>query len=128
MLFFLIATVNAVVLAFLGSVASVGAFAMAFFVSLIFIYSGAILVAAMSISTVTSLCICGALAVAGWIGVFWFILQGLKMTVEKLRGLCCFSVPPLTTVECRVAPTLTVESKVSEIECTRVCQTSNNNI
>ena len=65
MLFFLIATVNAVAIGFLGSVASVGAFATLFFISLICIYIGAIIIAVLSISTITFVCVCAALIAAG---------------------------------------------------------------
>ncbi|MCO5588706.1 hypothetical protein L7F22_042665 [Adiantum nelumboides] len=88
MLFFLLATLNAIVIGFLGSVASVGAITLFFFSSLIVIYIAAVIVAVMSISTITFLCIGGALTVAGWIGFFWLVWQGLKKGVDICKASC----------------------------------------
>lgn len=98
MFFFLIATLNAVVIGFLGSIASVGAFTAFFFMSLIAIYVGALIVAVLSISTVTFLCICAALTVAGWIAFFWVLWQGFKKGVDICKASCFMSVASLTTV------------------------------
>ncbi|KAI5063049.1 hypothetical protein GOP47_0021596 [Adiantum capillus-veneris] len=98
MLFFLIATFNAIVIGFLGSVASVGALTFFFFSSLIVIYVGAIIVAIMSISTITILCIGGALTVAGWIGFFWLVWQGLKKGIDICKASCFMPVATLRTI------------------------------
>lgn len=98
MLFFLAATVSAIAIGFLASVASVGAFTALFFTSLIAIYIGALVVAVLTISTITFFCICAALTAAGWIAFLWVLWQGLKKGVDICKASCLVSVATLTTV------------------------------
>lgn len=98
MFFFLVATLNAVVVGFLGSLASVGAFTAFFFITLTAVYIGALIVAVLSISTITFVCICAALTVSGWIAFFWVLWQGLKKGVDVCKASYFMSVSSLTTV------------------------------
>eukprot|EP00249_Psilotum_nudum_P016087 c25650_g1_i1 orf=323-943(+) len=86
MLFFAVATANAVAIGFLGSLALVGAFVALFFTSLTTIYIGALVGAVFSISTITFFSICAALTIAGWIGFLWVLWQGFRKVVGLIEG------------------------------------------
>lgn len=93
MLFFLAATLNAVAIAFLASVASVGAFAALFFTTVTTIYIGVLVMASLTISTITLFCICAALTAAGWIAFLWVVWQGLKKGADRVRVFSWFLGP-----------------------------------
>ncbi|KAL3525051.1 hypothetical protein ACH5RR_013423 [Cinchona calisaya] len=73
MLFFVAATINAIVISLLVSLAAVGGFLAIFFAFLTAIYIGALLVAVFVITATTVSAIVAALIVTGWIGLFWTI-------------------------------------------------------
>lgn len=98
LLFFLAATVNAVAIGFLASVASVGAFTALFFTSLTTIYIGVLVMAVLSMSTITFFCICAALIAAGWIAFIWVLWQGLKKGIDILNTSFLVSIGTLMTV------------------------------
>ncbi|XP_027076574.1 uncharacterized protein [Coffea arabica] len=72
-LFFVAATLNAVVISLLMSLAAAGGFLAIFFASLTAIYIGALSVAVFAISATTISAIIAVLITAGWIGFFWTI-------------------------------------------------------
>ncbi|KAI4299642.1 hypothetical protein L6164_033078 [Bauhinia variegata] len=72
-LFFLAATINAIVIALLVSLAAAGGFLALFFAFVTAIYIGALSVAAFVISTVTFWTIVAILITTGWIGFFWSV-------------------------------------------------------
>lgn len=98
LLFFLAATVNAVAIGFLASVASVGAFMALFFTSLTTIYIGFLIMAVLSISIITFFCIWVALIVAGWIAFIWVLWQGLKKGIDIFNTSFLMSVGNLMMV------------------------------
>ncbi|XP_050270085.1 uncharacterized protein LOC126714125 [Quercus robur] len=69
-LFFLAATVNAIVISLLVSLAAAGGFLALFFTCVTFIYIGALSVAVFVISSTTISAIIAALIATGWIGFF----------------------------------------------------------
>ncbi|KAJ4840892.1 hypothetical protein Tsubulata_010396 [Turnera subulata] len=71
MLFFAAATVNAVVISLLVSLAAAGGFLALFFACVTAVYIGALSVAVFVISTATIAAIAAALIVTGWIAFFW---------------------------------------------------------
>ncbi|KAJ8763071.1 hypothetical protein K2173_023276 [Erythroxylum novogranatense] len=73
MLFFLAATINAIIIALLMSLAAAGGFLALFFVFVTAIYIGALSVAIFVISTATISAIVAVLIATGWIGFFWTI-------------------------------------------------------
>ncbi|MCO5600343.1 hypothetical protein L7F22_054454 [Adiantum nelumboides] len=94
-LFFLAATLNAVAIGFLASIAAVGAFTALFFSSLVAIYIGALVMAVFLISTITFFCICAALTASGWIAFLWVVWQGLRKATDFVKGLFGFPVSKL---------------------------------
>ncbi|KAI9088985.1 hypothetical protein K1719_029264 [Acacia pycnantha] len=72
-LFFLAATINAVVISLLMSLAAAGGFLALFFALVTAIYIGALSVAIFTISTVTFWTIVAILITTGWIGFFWTV-------------------------------------------------------
>ncbi|XP_052188205.1 uncharacterized protein LOC127798698 [Diospyros lotus] len=81
MLFFLTATINAVVISLLVSLAAAGGFLALFFACVTVIYIGALSIAAFVISTATISAIIAALVATGWIGFFWTLWLGTKKSV-----------------------------------------------
>lgn len=88
MLFFVAATVNAVVISLLISLAAAGGFLALFFACVAAIYVGALSVAVFVISTTTISCTIAVLIATGWIGFFWT----LWIAAEKSIGLAKHSV------------------------------------
>lgn len=88
MLFFVAATVNAVVISLVMSLAAAGGFLAIFFACVAAIYIGALSVAIFVISTATISCIIAVLIAAGWIGFFWT----LWIAAQKSIGLAKHSV------------------------------------
>jgi len=73
MLFFVAATINAIVISLLVSLAAAGGFLALFFTCMTAIYIGALFIAVFVISSVTISAIIAALITTGWIGFFWMI-------------------------------------------------------
>lgn len=78
MLFFVAATVNAIVISLLISMAAVGGFLAIFFFCLTAIYIATLFVAAFVTFTVTISSIIAALVAAGWIGLIWMVWMGVS--------------------------------------------------
>ncbi|XP_042024012.1 uncharacterized protein LOC121771296 [Salvia splendens] len=87
-LFFVAATVNAVVISLVMSLAAAGGFLALFFACVAAIYIGALSVAIFVISTATISCVFAVLIAAGWIGFFWM----LWIAAQKSIGLAKHSV------------------------------------
>ncbi|KAA8530699.1 hypothetical protein F0562_005367 [Nyssa sinensis] len=83
MLFFLAATINAIVISLLICLAVAGGFLALFFACLTAIYIGALSVAGFIISTATISAIIAALIATGWIGFFWTVW----LVAKKSAGL-----------------------------------------
>lgn len=71
--FFLVATVNAVILSLLVSLAAAGGMLAIFFTCLAFVYIGALSVAVFVISGITISSIIAVFIAAGWVGFFWVL-------------------------------------------------------
>ncbi|KAJ7147021.1 hypothetical protein O6H91_15G044300 [Diphasiastrum complanatum] len=97
LVFFLIATTNAIAVGFLMSLTAVGAFMALFFTALTVIYVGALLVASVTISTGVFLCACAVLFVAGWTAFFWVVLTGLSKGFKLFRGSIPFTSLAIST-------------------------------
>ncbi|KAI8536584.1 hypothetical protein RHMOL_Rhmol10G0269000 [Rhododendron molle] len=85
MLFFVAATVNAIVISLLMSLAAAGGFLALFFAFMTAIYIGALSVAVFVISTATISAIIAVLITTGWIGFFWTIWLATKKSVELAK-------------------------------------------
>ncbi|KAI3451340.1 hypothetical protein Pfo_008005 [Paulownia fortunei] len=83
MLFFAAATINAVVISLVMSLAAAGGFLALFFVCVTAIYVGVLSVAVFVISTATISAIIAVLIATGWIGFFWT----LWLAAQKSIGL-----------------------------------------
>lgn len=81
MLFFLAATINAIIISLLVSLAAAGGFLALFFACLTVIYIGALSVAAFVISTAAISAIVAVLVATGWIGFFCVIWLATKKSV-----------------------------------------------
>ncbi|XVF20492.1 hypothetical protein REPUB_Repub12eG0005100 [Reevesia pubescens] len=81
MLFFLAATVNAIIISLLISLAAAGGFLALFFACVTAIYIGALSVAAFVISTATISAIIAVMVATGWVGFFWAVWFGTKKSV-----------------------------------------------
>ncbi|KAJ4959802.1 hypothetical protein NE237_019712 [Protea cynaroides] len=88
MLFFLAATINAVIISALMSIAAAGGFLAIFFACVMAIYIGALSVAAFAISTATVLTIIAVVIVTGWIGFFWVVwlatMKSMRLAKQSL--------------------------------------------
>ncbi|KAL1833530.1 hypothetical protein ACET3Z_003181 [Daucus carota] len=82
MLFFLVATMNAIVISFLMSLAAVGLFLAFFFACVTTIYVGALFIAAFVISTATISTIVAVLFVTGWAGFLYSMWLLIKKGVD----------------------------------------------
>ncbi|XVE72000.1 hypothetical protein DITRI_Ditri11bG0003200 [Diplodiscus trichospermus] len=85
MLFLLTATVNAIIISLLISLAAAGGFLALFFVCVTTIYIGALLVAAFVISTATISAFVAVLVATGWIGFFWAVWLGTKKSMSLAK-------------------------------------------
>ncbi|KAE8713353.1 KANADI like transcription factor, putative isoform 1 [Hibiscus syriacus] len=85
MLFFLAATVNAIIISFLIALAAAGGFLAIFFACVTVIYIGALSVAAFVISTATISTIIAALVATGWVGFFWALWLGTKKSMDLAK-------------------------------------------
>ncbi|CAL5375249.1 unnamed protein product [Camellia sinensis] len=81
MLFFLAATVNAIIIYLLVSLAAAGGFLALFFACVTTIYIGALSVAVFVISTATISAIIAVLIATSWIGFFWTMWLATKKSV-----------------------------------------------
>ncbi|PIA63759.1 hypothetical protein AQUCO_00201240v1 [Aquilegia coerulea] len=78
MLFFLAATINAIVISLLMSLAAAGGFLAIFFACMTAIYIGALSVAVFVISSATITTIFAVLVATGWVGFFWTVWMATK--------------------------------------------------
>ncbi|KAK8532258.1 hypothetical protein V6N13_131596 [Hibiscus sabdariffa] len=85
MLFFLAATVNALIISFLIALAAAGGFLAIFFACVTVIYVGALSVAAFVISIATISAIIAAVVVTGWVGFFWALWLGTKKSMDLAK-------------------------------------------
>ncbi|CAN7114356.1 unnamed protein product [Brassica rapa subsp. narinosa] len=86
-LFFVAATVNAIIISLLVSLAVAGGFLSLFFLSLSPTYIGALSVAAFVISTVTVSAVVSILFASGWIGFFYLVWLGAKGSLRLVKQL-----------------------------------------
>ncbi|CAN4126900.1 unnamed protein product [Withania somnifera] len=85
MVFFVAATVNAIVISLLMSLAAAGGFLALFFASLTAIYIGALSVAVFVISTTTIVAIFAVIVATGWIGFLWTIWLATKKSASLAK-------------------------------------------
>ncbi|GER47060.1 mucolipin-1 [Striga asiatica] len=85
MLFFAAATMNAVIISLLVSLAAAGGFLALFFACVAAIYVGALTVALFAISTVTISAVIAVLTVAGWIGFFWTLWLAARKGISVAK-------------------------------------------
>ncbi|XP_057971760.1 uncharacterized protein LOC131160293 [Malania oleifera] len=88
MLFFVAATINAIIISLLISLAVAGGFLAFFFACVTAIYIGALSVAVFVISTVTVWATIAVLITTGWIGFLWAVW----LVVKKIVGLAKHSL------------------------------------
>ncbi|KAL6286823.1 hypothetical protein ACE6H2_011213 [Prunus campanulata] len=81
MLFFLAATLNAIIISLLLSLAAAGGFLALFFACVTAIYIGALSVAVFVISATTISAIAAVLITTGWIGFFWIVWLAAKKSL-----------------------------------------------
>ncbi|KAI3668866.1 hypothetical protein L6452_40082 [Arctium lappa] len=84
-LFFVAATVNAIVISLLISLAAVGGFLAIFFSCLTAIYITLLCIAAFVTFTVTISSIIAALVAAGWIGLIWMVWLGVSKSASLAK-------------------------------------------
>ncbi|KAJ9557816.1 hypothetical protein OSB04_012430 [Centaurea solstitialis] len=84
-LFFVAATVNAIVISLLISVAAVGGFLAIFFSCLTAIYITLLCIAAFVTFTVTVSSIIAALVTAGWIGLIWMVWLAVSKSANLAK-------------------------------------------
>ncbi|KAI3462203.1 hypothetical protein Pfo_018866 [Paulownia fortunei] len=85
MLFFAVATINAVVISLLVSLAAAGGFLALFFSCVAAIYVGALSIAVFVISTATISAVIAVLIAAGWIGFFWTLWLAAKKSIGMAK-------------------------------------------
>ncbi|KAG1334192.1 UPF0095 protein [Cocos nucifera] len=85
MLFFLAATLNAIIIAFLMSLAAAGGFLALFFACLTAIYIGALSVAVFIISTTTISTIIAVMIATGWVGFFCVVWLAVKKSMSLTK-------------------------------------------
>ncbi|KAG8373512.1 hypothetical protein BUALT_Bualt11G0031900 [Buddleja alternifolia] len=81
MLFFVAATINAVVVSLLLSLAAAGGFLALFFACVAAIYIGALSIAVFVISTATISAVIAVLITTAWIGFFWSLWIAAKKSI-----------------------------------------------
>ncbi|KAE8679755.1 KANADI like transcription factor, putative isoform 1 [Hibiscus syriacus] len=84
-LFFLAATIDAIIISSLIALAAAGVFFAIFFACVTVIYIVALSVAAFVISTATISAIIAAVVVTGWIGFFWALWLGTKKSMDLAK-------------------------------------------
>ncbi|OAY66149.1 hypothetical protein ACMD2_05845 [Ananas comosus] len=85
MLFFVAATVNAIIISLLVSLAAAGGCLALFFAFSTAIYIGALSVAVFVISTTTISTIIAVLVATGWIGFFWVIWVAARKSLDLTK-------------------------------------------
>ncbi|XP_055828376.1 uncharacterized protein LOC129896478 [Solanum dulcamara] len=85
MVFFIAATVNAIVISLLMSLVAAGGFLALFFGCLTAIYIGALSVTVFVISTMTITAIFAVIVATGWIGFFWTIWLATKKSASLAK-------------------------------------------
>ncbi|XP_072991233.1 uncharacterized protein [Typha latifolia] len=80
-----VATVNAIIISLIMSLAAAGGFLALFFTSLAAIYIGALSVAAFIISTTTISIIIAVMIATGWIGFFWIIFFAAQKSLDVTK-------------------------------------------
>ncbi|XP_022855723.1 uncharacterized protein LOC111376939 [Olea europaea var. sylvestris] len=81
LIFFVAATINAIVITLLMSLAAAGGFLALFFACVASIYIGALMVSVLVISSATVLAIFAVVIVTGWIGFFWMVWVASKKSI-----------------------------------------------
>ncbi|EPS69467.1 hypothetical protein M569_05300, partial [Genlisea aurea] len=84
-LFLLAATLNAVIISLIVSLAAAGGFLALFFAFVAAVYVGALSVAGFVICTATFSAIVAAAIVAGWIGFFWTLFLAGKKSFDLAK-------------------------------------------
>ncbi|KAK1277919.1 hypothetical protein QJS04_geneDACA017199 [Acorus gramineus] len=84
-LFFLGATISAIVISLLVSLVAVGGFLSLFFSCLIAIYIGALLVATFVISIMTITTIAAVIVATGWVGFLWTLWLAARKSVDLTK-------------------------------------------
>jgi len=84
-LFFVAATVNAIIISLLISLAVAGGFLALFFLCLTGIYIGALSIAAFVISTATISAVVSVLIASGWIGFFYVVWLGTRGSLRLAK-------------------------------------------
>lgn len=85
MLFFIAATVNAIVISLLVSLAAAGGFLAMFFACVTAIYIGALSIAAVVISITTISAIVAVIIATGWIGFFWTVWLATRGSIQLAK-------------------------------------------
>lgn len=85
MVFLVAATVNAIIISLLMSLAAAGGFLALFFGCLTAIYIGALSVAVFVVSTTTIVAIFAVIVATGWIGFFWTIWLATKKSASLAK-------------------------------------------
>ncbi|WOL20140.1 hypothetical protein Cni_G28942 [Canna indica] len=85
MCFLFAATLNAIIVSLLMSLAAAGGFLAIFFACLTAIYIGALSFAVFIISTTTISAIIAVMIAAGWIGLFWVVWFVIKKSVDLTK-------------------------------------------
>ncbi|KAK1313109.1 hypothetical protein QJS10_CPA06g02314 [Acorus calamus] len=85
MLFFLAATINAIVISLLMSLAAAGGFLALFFACLTAIYIGALSVALFVISTTTITTIIAVVVATGWVGFLWTVWLAARKSMDLTK-------------------------------------------
>ncbi|GMH26823.1 hypothetical protein Nepgr_028666 [Nepenthes gracilis] len=85
LVFFLVATFNAIIISLLMSLVAAGGFLALFFACVVAIYIGALSVALFVISTATISAIVAVLIATGWIGFLWTVWFAMKKSAGIAR-------------------------------------------
>ncbi|KAI6670649.1 hypothetical protein NL676_005534 [Syzygium grande] len=85
MLFFLAATINAIVISLLMSMAAVGSVLALFFACVTAVYVGALVIAVFVISTATCSAVLAVLVATGWIGFLWTVWLATKKSLDLAK-------------------------------------------
>ncbi|KAF3793783.1 hypothetical protein EJ110_NYTH01941 [Nymphaea thermarum] len=80
--FFCAATINALVISLLMSLAAAGGFLALFLACVTAIYVGALFVAVCTVSTITFITIFAVLVTTGWVFFFWIVWQAVKKSLN----------------------------------------------
>lgn len=98
MLFFLAATIYAIIIGLLLSLAIVGGFMAIVFTCLAVFYFGALASAAFVISTTTLLTIAAIVVASGSVACFWFVLQGARKSLNVAKDSLAVTSSALSAI------------------------------